>query len=374
MNPNRAFITELPGSGNGIRVGVKDNIDVRGVVSTLGSAYVAEHRSHAQEDASCLRGLRRAGANIVAKTNLHELAFGTTGVNRSFGTPINPIDAECVPGGSSSGSAVAVAIGACDVALGTDTGGSVRIPPACCGVAGLKTTYGRISTEGVWPLAKSLDVIGPIARDTEGLVRGMYLLDQGFEATSECSPTVARLAVAADDFRIDAAVDEALRRAGFRQLECSLTQQDWERAIEAVDDIIAAEAAQANESWSAVWGEMDSGPGLERGAVVAADHQRMDRAYKQQGLWRNRLSEVVAAAGMLALPTLAMFPPTLEEVETRGGRLARFTSPVSLAGLPSVVVPVPSEGRFPASLQLVGLPNSEGQILAAARLVETAVR
>ena len=116
----------------------------------------------------------------MGRTNLHELALGVTGVNPWFGTPVNPLDPALVPGGSSSGSAVAVATDEADVAYGSDTGGSVRIPSACCGTAGLKTTWGRIPLEGVWPLSPSFDTVGPMARDVAGLVAGMALLEPGF--------------------------------------------------------------------------------------------------------------------------------------------------------------------------------------------------
>src|SRR5438034_49487 len=131
--------------------------------------------------ASSPSGARAAGVRIVGKTNLHELAFGTSGINPWFGTPTNPLDPGLVPGGSSSGSAVAVATDEADVALGSDTGGSVRIPSACCGTAGLKTTWGRVSLEGVWPLSLSLDTIGPMARDVRGVITGMTLLEPGFQ-------------------------------------------------------------------------------------------------------------------------------------------------------------------------------------------------
>ncbi|MGH9078384.1 MAG: amidase family protein, partial [Acidimicrobiales bacterium] len=163
---------------------VKDVIDVAGWPTTAGSRAVARHAGAASADAACLAGLRRAergkGAWMAGKTNLHELALGITGINPWFGTPVNPLDPRRVPGGSSSGSAVAVANGDADVALGTDTGGSIRIPAACCGVAGLKTTWGRVPLEGVWPLAPTLDTVGPLARHVAGLVAGMALLEPGF--------------------------------------------------------------------------------------------------------------------------------------------------------------------------------------------------
>src|SRR5690606_15725813 len=120
------------------------------------------------------------GGRIVGKTNLHEIAFGGTGVNAFSGTPTNPLDPARIPGGSSSGSAVAVATGQADVALGTDTGGSIRTPSACCGTVGLKPTFGRVSTVGVAPLSPSLDCVGPMAATVAGIVVGMRLLEPGF--------------------------------------------------------------------------------------------------------------------------------------------------------------------------------------------------
>ena len=166
------FITRYETSGPGVRLAVKDLIDMAGELTTAGCRAVADRAVPAARDAACLAGARAAGARIVGRTNLHELALGVTGVNQWYGTPVNPLDPTRVPGGSSSGSAVAVATGEADVAYGSDTGGSVRIPAACCGTTGLKTTWGRIPLDGVWPLAPSFDTVGPMARDVAGLVHG----------------------------------------------------------------------------------------------------------------------------------------------------------------------------------------------------------
>src|SRR5437016_4726078 len=174
------FITRLDASGSGPRLAVKDLIDVEGVPTTAGSRAVERSAKPAEADAPCLRGARAAGARVVGKANLHELAMLPFGTNPWFGTPVNPLDSALIPGGSSSGSAVAVATDEADVALGSDTGGSVRIPSACCGVSGLKTTFGRIPIDGVWPLAPSFDTVGPIARDFAGVTLGMQLLEPGF--------------------------------------------------------------------------------------------------------------------------------------------------------------------------------------------------
>ena len=129
----------------------------------------------------------------MGKANLHELALGASGVNEYFGTPVNPLDPGRVPGGSSSGSAVAVADGEADLAYGSDTGGSVRVPAAFCGIAGLKTTHGRISLAGVWPLAPSMDTIGPMARDVAGVAAGMALLEPGFSVDRAPATRVGRI-------------------------------------------------------------------------------------------------------------------------------------------------------------------------------------
>ena len=163
---------------------------MEGVPTTAGCRAVADLAQPATPTPPASPGAA-AGARIVGRTNLHELALGVTGVNPWFGTPVNPLDPGRVPGGSSSGSAVAVATGEAEVAFGSDTGGSVRIPAACCGIAALKTTWGRVSVEGVWPLAPSFDTVGPMARDVRGLVTGMELLEPGFRVASTVPRRVA---------------------------------------------------------------------------------------------------------------------------------------------------------------------------------------
>src|SRR5271169_6446835 len=192
------FITRYDTSGPGVRLAVKDLIDMAGEPTTAGCRAVAERAVPADRDAVCLAGAREAGARIVGRTNLHELALGVTGVNEWYGTPVNPLDPSRVPGGSSSGSAVAVATDEADVAYGSDTGGSIRIPAACCGTAGLKTTWGRIPLDGVWPLSPSFDTIGPMARDVRGLEVGMALLEPGFTAGAPAPWRVGRLRLEAD--------------------------------------------------------------------------------------------------------------------------------------------------------------------------------
>src|SRR5215468_1684362 len=163
-----------------LRIAVKDAIDMAGSVTTAGCVAVRDRAVPATEDAACLAGVRASDAVILGKTTLTELCLSPVGVNPTFGTPVNPVAPDLIPGGSSSGSAVAVASGEAEIGLGTDTGGSVRIPAACCGIVGLKTTWGRVPTAGVWPLAPSLDTVGPIARTVAEVATGMRLLEPGF--------------------------------------------------------------------------------------------------------------------------------------------------------------------------------------------------
>src|SRR5438309_1591338 len=199
---------DAPGSGP--RVAVKDIVDVEGVPTTAGCRALERSATAAERDATCLAGARSAGARLVGKTNLHELAVLPLGTNPWYGTPVNPLDPGLIPGGSSSGSAVAVASEEADVALGSDTGGSVRVPAACCGIAGLKTTHGRVSLDGVWPLAPSLDTIGPMASAIAGLVLGMQLLEPGFQASATPASIVGRLPSSGEP-TLETAVDEGRR-------------------------------------------------------------------------------------------------------------------------------------------------------------------
>src|SRR5919109_86998 len=157
-----AFISRSDDEGAGERVAVKDLVDVRGMVTTAGGIILPG--VPAKEDAPVVRRLREAGCVIVGKTNLHEFAYGVTNVNPHYGTALNPRDPTRVAGGSSGGSAVAVAAGMCDWAIGSDTGGSIRIPASLCGVAGFKPWFGSVDIGGTVPLSKSLDTLGPLGR------------------------------------------------------------------------------------------------------------------------------------------------------------------------------------------------------------------
>lgn len=371
MADQATFITPMSG-GAGVRVAVKDLIDLEGTVTTAGCKAVADAATPATRSAPCLTEiLRRADsgeARIVGKTNLHELAFGTTGRNPWFGTPRNPLDPMLLPGGSSSGSAVAVGAGDADVALGSDTGGSVRIPAACCGVSGLKTTWGRIPLDGVYPLSPSLDTVGPIARNVAGLVVGMQLLEPGF--TPVVAPDdlrIARLRVPLDP-AIDAAVDSALERSDLPVVE--VEDPGWHAAWESAALLLSAEAWRVNQSLLARARD-GIGAGVASiiafGASITAELEQQCRDV--QFGWRERLSRLVTPSTLLVLPTLQTSPPPLTERDFDGSRL---TLPVNFAGLPALALPIRAGGRLPASLQLVGPAHSEELLLAAGRVIEAA--
>lgn len=321
-----------------------------------------------------MAGARDAGARIVGKTNLHELAALPLGINPWFGTPANPLDPALVPGGSSSGSATAVATDEADVAYGSDTGGSVRIPAACCGIAGLKTTHGRISLDGVWPLAPSFDTIGPMARDIAGLVAGMRLLERGFDVDVSPAHSVGRIRTSGDPV-IEAAVDAALRSAGFE-----VTTLEWDDLEQFAD---AWTSIYLHEIWDLNHELIEAHP-EEVGADVAGivslgNGTRADGLREGLAAWRESFGRIFERVQLLALPTMPVFPPRTDAVSADNvlAHAIEMTANVTLfnaVGTPCTAQPVPAQGsRLPASLQLVGPRGGEALLLATAQVVEAAV-
>lgn len=364
------FIVELDGRGDGPRVAVKDCIDVAGVPSTWGSPIVARDVLPAAVDAACLAGLRAAGARIVGKSNLHELCFGATGVNPWFGTPRNPFGEHLAPGGSSSGSAVAVAEGAADVGLGTDTTGSVRTPAAWCGVTALRPTHGRVSLVGVQPLAPSLDTVGPIARDVAGVTAGMALLEPGFAATDDVPRVVGRVRGVDDvDPSVDDAVDRALAEAEVEVVDVRL--DGWVRAVADGRTILVG------EGWRSLSHLYRAAPDLvgdevrerfEAGRRVGDED--LSRAREGQAAWQGELRRVFERVEVLALPTHRTLPQPILGRDPATNALA---VPASLAGTPALAQPVrPTAGAIPPSLQLVGPWGADGRVLALGRVIEAA--
>lgn len=362
------WILRMDEPGTGPRVAIKDLIDVVGTPTTAACRVLAATAEPAALDAACMAPLRAADVAIVGKTNLHELACGGTGVNPHYGTPVNPFDPACIPGGSSSGNAVALAAGEVDIAIGSDTAGSIRNPSACCGTVGLKTTWGRLPLDGVWPLAPSLDTLGPMARDVAGTIAGMALLEPGFVAADAPAPRIGRVRLPEVDPAIDAAVDAALAACELEVVDVVLP--GWDAAGD------AGWAVMFHEYWVVDHHLYERDPGglgadiverMEQGRDVTAAVYEAGLAHK--AAWRAELAAAFARTPVLAWPTIAMFPTRIDGPvpNTR-----RTNLPVNLAGHPSLALPVPTGGRFPASVQLVGPDHSEDLLCATALVVEAA--
>ncbi len=370
------FITRLETTGPGPRLAVKDIIDVRGVPTTAGSRAVERTAAPAADDAACLAGARAAGARIVGKTNLHELAMLPLGINQWFGTPVNPLDPALIPGGSSSGSAVAVATGEADVALGSDTGGSIRIPAACCGIVGLKTSNGRVPLDGVWPLAPSLDTVGPMAATVDWLVTGMALLEPGFTPSAAPARRIGRLRTAARP-EIEQAIDEALKAAAFE-----VVTLDWDGFAVGTNIFTTIFLTEVWDTDHALADAHPEGVGEDIHQTLSMSdlfRPGLDDARSQLAAWRQSLLDLFGQAELLALPTLPVFPPRLEDLTPDSLvnviiEITQYTGLFNAAGTPCTAQPVPAAGtRLPASLQLVGPPQGEELLLATARQVEAAV-
>ncbi len=361
------FVRRLDLGGDGPRVGIKDSIDIAGYSTQAGSA-VFEGAPPALRHATVVQALLDGGCRIVGKTNMHELAYGVTGINRWTGTPLNPRYPDRVPGGSSSGSAVAVAAGLVDFALGTDTGGSIRIPAACCGVYGLKPTYGRVSRDGVHPAQSSLDCVGPFARDLGMLERAMTLIDPTF--TSTATPPSAPLAVF--DIETQPLIGEAVRRAledaGVELISVRLPSFD--AAFTAGLTVIAA------ENWAAYGHLIDSGglgPDIRSRLLGARDvtPAAVAAALEVRAQFQAEVDAALEGVAALALPTLADHPLTLAGAADAKAalRMTALVRPFNLSGHPALTVPLDPSAALPASLQLVGRRGADAALCAAARRI-----
>jgi amidase len=363
------FDPPVRGSGGLVRVAVKDAIDMAGLITTAGCMAVRDRALPATSDAPCLGGVRSAGAYIVGKTTLTELCVSPVGDNMTFGTPVNPVAPDRIPGGSSSGSAVAVANGEADIGLGTDTGGSVRIPAACCAIVGLKTTWGRVPMAGVWPLAPSLDTVGPLARDLAGVVAGMGLIEPGWTVAARPARLVGRLRIAGVDAAVEDVIDAALQTAGLKTREVRLP--GWDQTYDALDTIIVAEMWRAHHTLLDAQGVCAFvNGGLHAGRDVTT--RRLAEAMTARATWQARLAAALGEVDVLALPTLVAAPPLLTEVA--GVPLTRLTAPFNLAGVPALSMPIPSPGfPVPVSLQLVGPMHGEDLLCATGSAIESAL-
>ena len=391
---NDAFIDYWPPPKNttDLRLAVKDFVDLKGVVTTAGSEYFEKNGLPATKDAACMAIARERGVLIVGKTNLDELAVGVTGMNEYFGIPKNRLSRfrDLIPGGSSSGSAVAVQSGMADVAFGTDTAGSVRVPAACCGIVGLKTTYGLVSLRGIHPVEpKHMDTVGPMGKDIDHVVEGMGLLERGFREHYESAVAdssareirVGRLYVSGTDPKIDRAIDAALAEAHFTVIPLGKTfKASWEQAEKDATSVAETGAWLSDGKYLSkpeVGGKVKAAIAL--GEIEYTTNYK--NALSRQAAWRRALRQAFAHVDLIALPTLKKLPPRVPVV---GGTPVfevlvlglENTAAVNYAGNPALAMPVPvDDNDIPVtSLQLIGPRLSEARLLSAGRLVEIAVR
>jgi Asp-tRNA(Asn)/Glu-tRNA(Gln) amidotransferase A subunit family amidase len=349
-----AFISVSDESGSGVVVAVKDLVDVEGMVTTAGGIILPEVPAAA--DAPVIRRIREAGCVIVGKANLHEFAYGVTSVNPHYGTVRNPHDPSRVSGGSSGGSAVAVAAGMCDWAVGSDTGGSIRIPSSLCGVAGFKPAFGSIDVEGVIPLSKSLDTLGPIAPDIAATARA-YSMMSGEDVSLE-RLTRPRLGVPAgwvSDLDGPTAAAWELASRGIPEVDF----MERKRLFEVGLTILLFEAAQYHRRWATEHPDKYGADVLrlvQRGLEVpAGDYE--DARREREAL------ELAAMDGMqgidaLVLPATAIVAPPIDATQEVREPLARFTRPFNTTHQPVAVLPAPVSG-LPVGIQVVGRTNSE---------------
>jgi len=386
-DPTHAFVDypEVPvanapdGSLAGLTFGVKDLFDVAGYVTGCGSPEKRAESPTATSHAPSVDALLAAGARFLGKTHTAELAFSLDGRNEHYGTPLNPAAPDRVPGGSSSGSASAVAAGVVDFALGSDTGGSVRGPASWCGIIGLRPTYGRIDISGAMPLAPAFDTVGWFSRDIDVFAKvGEVLLGEDIDG-----PPLTRMAVAADAFALleggaeRDALAPALARVG-RHLR---------------DDGAVTVAADGLASWLPVYRTMQGyeawrthGPWIEarkpdlNPAVkvrFAAARQVSDADYAEARGRRievmRRASELVGKDRVLVMPTMPCIAPRLDSDEEQFERVRNAAGQLlcigSLSGLPQISLPLATVHGCPLGLSLIGPPGRDRALIGLAAAV-----
>lgn len=359
------------GSGK-LTVMVKDSIDIQGFKTRSGSRSL-ENSAEAQQHADVVAYVLANDCKITAKTNLHELAFGITGINHTFGTPINPLYPDLIPGGSSSGSAAAVAAKLADFTLGTDTGGSIRMPAACCGVYGLKPTFGRVSRKGVHPEQSSLDCVGPFANSVEMLETAMQIIDPTFTA-QECvtAPKLAWLNVQADTV-VTTCIEDYLKN----------THLNIEH-VEAVsfEDAFHAGMQMINyENWQA-YAELTKtgliGADVQGRLLKAAETTlaQVQQAEKVKAIFTDEIDTLLEQYDALILPTLPQIPPKVVDAENTVAflNLTALVRPFNLSGHPAISIPLETKQGLPVGLQIVAKRSADEQLCAIAKFVVKAAQ
>ncbi|WP_097164380.1 amidase [Enterobacter sp. CC120223-11] len=366
VSVSKGFVAQFIIGEGDLRFAVKDTLDVAGFQTQAGSPALASVPV-ATQSASVVQTLLEKGCALVGKTALHELAFGVTGINPWGGTPLNTLFPALIPGGSSSGSAAVVASGEADFSIGTDTGGSVRMPAACCGVYGLKPGYGVLSRKGVLPAESSLDCVGVFTRDADTLCKVMTRLGVPVDEPLTSLPQISFLSAAAAE--IDSHLLAFLSGCGLELRQAELPSF--------ADAHRAGLAIISHENWLAF------GPLLAGGKVSAdvatriragadVSEQTLKEAEQVRTQFTREVDELLAQTPLLALATLPDLPPTLAEASDPLSvvNLTRLVRPFNLSGHPALAIPVGELHGRPVSLQLVAAKGHEGLLVQAAKWLE----
>jgi aspartyl-tRNA(Asn)/glutamyl-tRNA(Gln) amidotransferase subunit A len=370
-------------------VAVKDVVDTAGLTTTMGSRHFAGHLP--ASDAEVVTRLRAAGAVIVGKTTTHEFAYGPTGDRAANGACGNPHDPSRMAGGSSAGSAAAVAAGLVPLAVGTDTGGSVRIPAALCGVVGIRPTMGLVPTDGVFPLSWSLDTVGVLAGDVAGAAAGLAVLSGRADPGGGIGPAASvgpppRVGLVTGSWfeRLDgtvrARVDELVRRLP-RVVPIAVP--------DAADLHALYVTVQSAEAVAVHHARMTTAPDLYDAEVLARLRAAAEVPAHAYAAALRRLAGLRRAAGarlagvdLLLLPTVPILAPPLgcRDADLGGGwrsprdALLAHDALWGVLGLPAVSVPLPNQGGLPVGVQLVGRPGADAAVLAWAATIERMLR
>lgn len=360
------FTRRYEARGSGLRVAVKDTLDMVGEVTTGGSRALAGN-TPATRDAEVVRLLREAGCEIVGRTNMHELAYGVTGLNAWTGTPINPANPALIPGGSSSGSAVAVAAGLADFTIGSDTGGSIRVPASCCGIVGLKPSFGRVSRAGAHPGESTLDCVGPFARSVEMIEQAMAIIAPDWRQGAVADGS--RLAFVATPS--DAPIAQMVRSHAARSFDVADAElPSFMAAMDAGMKIIA------RETWNAF------GALTKTGLVGRDVHDRLlmsskvtdeqiEEAEATRARFTAEVDAMLADVEALVLPALPCPVPSLIEASDASAAIPITTTcrPFNLSGHPAIALPIGALDGRPIAMQLVGRRGEDERLCALARQV-----
>jgi aspartyl-tRNA(Asn)/glutamyl-tRNA(Gln) amidotransferase subunit A len=340
------------------------------VRTTYGSAIFSDHVPDATAEAVAL--LEAAGWVDIGKTNLHEFAYGITSDNAHYGRVPNPVAPDRTPGGSSGGNAAALALGLADGALGTDSGGSIRIPSACCGTTGFKPTHGLVSLDGCFPLAPTWDHAGPMARDVQTCAELMGALVAGFEPAALHDLTDVRVAVAWTELA-DPLVRERVEAAAAHFPHATRIDLPLSHDTGA---LFGREVAEVHrELWRDHPDQYSDNVAHKMIQAMLTTDAEADAARAVRENYREEWARLTTDVDLVLTPTLAMVaPPAALGEEPIRNRMLQFTYPFNALGAPALALPCgAAEDGLPASVQVAGRPGDDGLVLAAGALLQRAL-